>query len=197
MGGVAVNFDLGDTFGQGLGQAIFETFNPGQALGNLGRGQLRGHAHAHNTDEVFGAGPALVFLEAAVDERPDGRAFADVEGADPRGAIELVGRQAQEIYPQLLHVHGDDAGGGHRVGVHHHLALPGDLGDVGDGFDSTDLVVGQHDADENGLGRDGLLHLGRVYQAIFIHVQGGNAVVQEAEGGEFRTDLCSMLEVMM
>ena len=70
---------------QGLGQAIFESLNPGQAFGHLETGRLRGRAHAHDADEVFGAGPALVLLEAAVDEGPDGRALADVEGADPGG----------------------------------------------------------------------------------------------------------------
>ena len=65
-----------------------------------------------------------------------------------------------------------------------HLVLLGDLGDIGDGFDGADLVVGQHDADENGLGGDGLLHRGWVHQAVLIHVQGGHPVIQEAQGAQ-------------
>ena len=184
LGGVPVDLDIRDALRQAGGQALLQGPEAGHPVGHLQARHLRGHPQAHDADEVFGAGPALVFLEAAVYQGPDRGPLLEVEGPHPRRAVKLVGRQAQQVHPQLLDVHRHDPHGRHRVGVHHHLVLLGDPGDVGDGFDGADLVVGQHDADEDGVGGDGLLHRPGVHQPVMIHVQGGNPVVQEAQGPE-------------
>ena len=64
------------------------------------------------------------------------------------------------------------------------FVLLGDLGDIGDGFDGADFVVGQHDADENGLRGDGLFHRGGVHQAVLVHVQGSDPVIHQAQGAQ-------------
>ena len=97
---MAVDLDFRDT-PHSLKQAILKGLDPGQVRRHfLGRG-FRRRANADDADEVFGAGPAFVLLEAAVQQGPDGGAFADIKGADARGAVELVGRQAQEIDPNF------------------------------------------------------------------------------------------------
>ena len=68
-----------------------------------------------------------------------------------------MGAHGQHIHAQLLHIHGDGTHSLHRVGVHPHTVLVSDLGDLLDGLDGADLVVGHHDADEGRVGADSSL----------------------------------------
>ena len=52
-----------------------------------GHGQLHGLAVAHDTGYIFRAGTALALLGAAVDERADLHALADIEETDALGAV--------------------------------------------------------------------------------------------------------------
>ena len=54
-----------------------------------------------------------------------------------------------------------------------------------DGLDGADLVVGEHDGDETGVGPDGGLHLLRRHDAVFVDRQVGNfaALLLEALEG--------------
>src|SRR5512135_1531728 len=101
LSGMAIDLDLGNALNQSLSQPILEGLKAGQPFRHFLASQLCGLTHAHNPDEVLRAGAALVFLKSAVNERPDGSALADIEGADTRGSIKLVGRQAQKVHPQL------------------------------------------------------------------------------------------------
>ena len=51
---------------------------------------------------------------------------------------------------------------------------PGDRADLGDGLDRADLVVGGHDGDERGFGRNGLFHVGGAHLAVFVYGQVGH-----------------------
>ena len=51
----------------------------------------------------------------------------------------------------FMHVDGNLADGLHGVGVEEDALLVAELADLGDGLDDADLVVGVHDADEDGL----------------------------------------------
>ena len=86
--------------------------------------------------------------------------------------------------PSFCDVHRHDAGGGHGVGVKGDFVLLGDPGDIGDGLDGADFVVGQHDADENGVRRNGPFHRGGVHHAVLVHVQGSDPIIQEPQGAQ-------------
>ncbi len=75
-------------------------------------------------------------------------AAADIEGADPLGAVDLMGRDGQEVDPELAGVDVDLAEGLDGVGVDGDVALVGDPDDLGDRLNGADLVVGVHDRDE-------------------------------------------------
>jgi hypothetical protein len=53
-------------------------------------GQLSGFAQTDDIGYVFGAGPAASLLVAAYEERFEFGAFADVQGADAFGGVNLV-----------------------------------------------------------------------------------------------------------
>ena len=98
-------------------------------------------------------------LTAAIDQVLGPYALTAVQCTHALGAIELVGAHGQHIHAQLLHIHGDGTHSLHRVGVHPHAMLVGDFGDLLDGLDGADLVVGHHNADQCGVGTDGSLHV--------------------------------------
>ena len=52
--------------------------------------------------------------------------------------------------------------------------LAGDGGQLGNGLDGADLVVGEHDGGERGVGADGRLEIGGAHQAVLVHGQVGH-----------------------
>ena len=60
-------------------------------------GQARRLAEAQYADVVVGAGPVTVLLVAAADERLEGSALRDVQGADALGTVELVAGHGQVV----------------------------------------------------------------------------------------------------
>ena len=115
---------------------------------------------ARNTLEkaIFNQSRRLI-AEPAIDQVLGPYALAAVQCTHALGAIELVGTHGQHIHAQLLHIHGDGTHSLHRIGVHPDTVLVSDLGDLLDGLDGADLVVGHHDADQCGVGTDGSLHV--------------------------------------
>jgi hypothetical protein len=85
LGGVAVDDDFGNAGHQTVPEFVPQGLDAGQALRHLLFGHLRGHAQAHDADEVLGAGPALVFLHAAVQQGPHPGAFATYSAPTPGG----------------------------------------------------------------------------------------------------------------
>lgn len=61
----------------------------------------------------------------------------------------------------------------------------GDVGDLSDGLDRTDLIVGVHDGDEDGRRRKSLFNVGGVHEAGFIYRHDGKA---ESLGFEIPAD---------
>ena len=70
---------------------------------------------------------------------------------------------------------GDLADGLGAVAVHQSAVAVSDCGDLRDGLDRADLVVGVHDGDEEGFGGDGLLDLLRVDETVFVDGEVGGA----------------------
>ena len=70
---------------------------------------------------------------------------AHIQGTDTLGTVKFVGRQAQKVHPQLLDINRDMAHCLYRIGVERDLPLLEDLADLGNGLDSSDLIIGVHD----------------------------------------------------
>ncbi|MNX97399.1 hypothetical protein D3C86_1297620 [compost metagenome] len=108
---------------------------------------------------------------------------ADVEGADPLGAVELVPRHGEEIDLHGVDVDGHLARALGGVHVQQHALGAGDFADGREVLDRADLVVGVQDAHEDGVGADGRLEGREVDQAEAIDVQVGDLVAQALQVG--------------
>ena len=62
----------------------------------------------------------------------------------------------------------------HRVGVEQHARFPAEGADLGHRLHGADLVVGEHYADQRGVGPQGGLHVLRADNSVFVHRQQGD-----------------------
>ena len=87
----------GDAFQHGVLQPVAEG---GEALGifrHTASGEFGGGAESCDAGDVFGAGPAIAFVMAAVGDGREAGSFAYVERSDALGRVELVAAHAVEI----------------------------------------------------------------------------------------------------
>ena len=105
-----------------------------------------------------------------------GIAAANVQRADSLRPVELVAGEREDVDVVGDDVDGNLAAGLHRVGVEEDVALVAEFADLADGLDDADLVVGVHDADEDGVVVHGALEVFDVDQAVSLHGQIGDAV---------------------
>ena len=75
----------------------------------------------------------------------------------------------QKIDPQLVHQRGDFADGLRCVRMHEHAMRTSDTADFGNGLERTYLVIGVHNTNQEGLGRDGFADIIRVDHPRPIH----------------------------
>ena len=107
--------------------------------------------------------------------------------------VELVPRNAQQVDAQLGRIDGDLACGLGRVGVHQDAPLAGQAGDLADRLDRPHLVVGMHDAHQDGSFRDGFFESLQVDDPVRIDghigdvvpVSGGQVLADLRDGGMF------------
>ena len=98
--------------------------------------------------------------------------MADVQRADALRALELVGAERDEVGAERLDVEVDVRRGLDGVDVEQDaLAGPDPRGDLGDRLDRADLVVGEHDRDEDRLVVERRLELVRVDPAVAVDRQ--------------------------
>ncbi len=121
---MAVEDDLGDAGGD----PGVEAFAEGQNARGLGvaflQGEGGGRAEADDRGDGERAGAESALVAAAVDEGGEadlGVAAADVEGADPLGAVELVGGKGHQVELVVVHVDREAADGLGGVGVEEEL----------------------------------------------------------------------------
>ena len=77
----------------------------------------------------------------------------------------------EHIDAHRIHIDGNLAIGLDGIRMEEHARLPGDFADFGHGLYRAVLVVGKHDADEDGIRPDGGLQLVQRNSAVFIHVE--------------------------
>ena len=150
MGGGAVDAAVGD-FGENAGaELVAERADlSGVVLGEAMLSDVAsGGGKTAGEDDVGGAGAAAVFLVAAEDEGLEGGASANVKGADADGAADFVGGDSEIIHAESLNIHGDFTEGLGGVGMEASAGGVDGLGEVGDGLNGAELVIGQHDGNE-------------------------------------------------
>ena len=172
---MAVQPGFRDSGEHSLYQPVAKRGNTGRVFGQLGGGQRKGLAHAHNAGHVFRSCPKPPFLRAALDEIVDARPFADVQRAHALGAVKLVAGEGKQICVPVVYVDGNGPGGLHCVGVEQHARLPGDLTDLSNGFQRADLVIGGHDGNQGRVVRQRPANVVRGNQTVFVHRQIGDA----------------------
>ena len=102
--------------------------------------------------------------------------LANVKRTHALRSIELVSRNAQQIDAQFGRIDGDLACGLGRIGVHQDAPLAGHSGDLADRLDRPHLVVGVHDAHQDGPFRDGFFESLHVDDPVRIDGHTGDLV---------------------
>ena len=124
------------------------------------------------TGDVLRARPPVALLGAALLLGEDVRPVADVQRADALGPLELVRPERHEVRAERLDVEVDVRRGLDGVDVQQEaLARPHAGGDLGDRLDRADLVVGEHDRDQDRLVVERRLELVGVDPAVAIDRQ--------------------------
>ena len=114
----------------------------------------------------------MALLRAALLLGEDVRPVADVERADALGPLELVRAERDEVRAERLDVEVDVRRGLDRVDVEDDaLARPDPGGDLGDRLDRADLVVGEHDRDQDRLVVERRLELVGIDPAVAVDRQ--------------------------
>ncbi len=145
---------------------------PGDGLGPLRAGQLVGGRQADGAGHVLRAGPRWRSCVAALLLGEDVRPVADVQRADALRALELVGAERHEVRAERLDVEVDVRRGLDGVDVEDDALAGADPGgDLGDRLDRADLVVGEHDRDQDRLVVERRLELVGIDPAVAVDRQ--------------------------
>ncbi len=65
-----------------------------------------------------------------------------------------MGRQGQKVDAEVIDIDGDRTYGLHGIGMKGDFVLLGEPSNLPNGLQSTGLVIGMHDGDEDGVGAD-------------------------------------------
>ena len=142
--------------------------------GKLVDRQFGGAREADDAGHVLRGTAAPALLLAAIEKVLKLHATAHVQKPDALGPVNLVGGRRQHIDAQLVHVDGLVAEGLHRVGVEDDVRFVGSLRQLANRLDGADLVVGEHDGDQDGVRADGRLEILHAHEAVLVHGQVGH-----------------------
>jgi len=148
-------------------------------------GEFDGFGEADDAGDVLSAGAAAALVAASDEQRLERRSAADEQSADALGAVDLVGADGAEMAAEAADVKGDAACALDGVDVKEGGGGAGDLCNLFDGLEDAGFVVGEHDADEAGVGLESLANGFRVNEAggLGRDVCDFNAMAGEALGG--------------
>src|SRR5215831_5822090 len=135
----------------------------------VGLRDLTGLPQAHGKDDVFSTSTTSRFMPSTVDQRLQHAASAHVQCPNTLRGIELMTSNGQKIDAQFIDERGDFADGLRRVRMHQHTVCTSDTADLGNRLKRTYLVIGVHNTNQEGLGRNGFAHIIRVDHPCPIH----------------------------
>src|SRR5438093_1432251 len=117
--------------------------------------QGAGHAEANGEQRAFGSGASASLMPGAMDQRLNLGAAADIERADAFWGIDLVAGNRKQINAERADPGWDLSNRLRRIGMEANVMASRDGAYLFDRLDRTDLVIGVHDANEDGAWRDG------------------------------------------
>ena len=123
---------------------------------------------------TFRSGAPSALVLGTVNERFDLHAVADVECADALRRVKLVSGYREQVNAEIVHQRWDFADRLRRIRVEGDPMLSGDCGAALDRLDRANLIVGVHDADQDGIRRDCLSEVVWVDPSRAIHRQPGH-----------------------
>ena len=91
-----------------------------------------------------------------MDKGPDLYAGADIKESDSLRSVYLMGAGAHHVNMIFVHINGHMAVCLHRICVEGDPVLLCDFTDFPDRLDDTDLVIGKHDGNQNGIRTNGI-----------------------------------------
>src|SRR3954452_8785327 len=131
--------------------------------------QLVGCRETDRSGDVLRSGAAVALLGPALLLREDMGAVSDVEGTDALRALELMRAERHQIGAERLDVELDIWRRLDRIDVEHDaFPSPDTRRDLGDRLERSDLVIGEHDRDEDRLVVERRLELVGVHAAVPI-----------------------------
>ena len=166
--------------------------------GRSAHGQLVGRGQADGAGDVLRAGPAVALLRAAVLLGEDVRAVAHVQGADALGPLELVARRATPGRRRGRRRRGRRTAPPATASTWRSTPLWASdaLGDVGERLDRADLVVGEHERDQDRAVVDRRVELVRIDPAVAVDRQLDDLEAELLEVAQrVATAWCSTAEV--
>ena len=95
--------------------------------------------------------------------------FADIERADALGAVQLMSGEGKKVDVHSFNINCYMTDSLHRIGVEKNSFFTADSPDLLYGHDGADLVVGKHNADEDGIASDCIADLFSLDHAVFVN----------------------------
>src|SRR5471032_1151278 len=180
---VAVDVGLFD-FLQSGGEAVAQRLDAHDLAVHLDLGEAEGFAHA---DDLVGrqrarTQAALVATAVHLRFQAHARLAADVQGADAFRAVGFVRGEGHQVDFGFLQVDDHFAGRLRGVAVEDDALRAAQFADRVDRLDHADLVIDQHDGDQDGIRTDGGGQLFDGDQAIVLRFQVGRV---EADAFQF------------
>ena len=181
----AVAFHARELCFESVPELIPQLRKPGVAFVSIRHRLLYGRRKAHDQGAGQRAGAKACLLTTPPLQGLQLDPFADDQGADAFGAIELVSAEADEIKPQVVRFERDVSKGLRCIAVKDDPAVSADLCEFLQGLQDADFIVGGHDAHQTRVRPDRFLKLGWRDQAIGLGLEQRNLEsfpLQLAEG---------------
>ena len=133
-------------------QQIPQPGKPATLVFHVALGKLSGRGEPNDARDIERAAAYAVLVASAVDLANDGSPTPNGEGADALGSVHLVARDLQKINVVGIDVDWKVGEQLRCVSVEDDVALLRNCSDRSDRVEGSDLVVGRHKRDEDGVG---------------------------------------------
>ena len=165
----AVDAHVGNRRRQAADEPIAQESHPRRVLRQALFRQFNRLAQADDARQILRACAMPAFLRAAMNQRVDFHALADVQRTDALRPVELVCREGDHVRVERLDIQRNRANSLHRVRVEEYAAFVAECANLRDGFERADFVVRRHHTDQHGIRAQGVLHLLGSHEAVRIH----------------------------
>lgn len=145
-------------------------------------GERTGRTEANREQGAFGAGAPAMFMPGAMDQRLEPDPASDIERPDTLWCIEFVAGDGQQIDAKRVDLACNLADRLRCVGVKPDPTFPRNSTDLLDRLDRANLIVGVHDADQDGARRDGTTHVVGIDPARAVDRHIGHCRAEPARG---------------